>query len=184
MNTRSKCSNHDSGLSVTVYGGGGIVPSSRMTTRFGPSAPRCSQIDAEPGPPLKAKHTGRVSRVGVVEEVRRREHRRFGLAALVVDAAGRHRDEAATALYLSVRPSSVMRRFALARLGREQRVDLLAQLLLRVVVGGRRGWWWFGIGHGRRESQGRGANASSRFPGCPREATTEIQRRGLSLNDN
>ena len=59
MNTRSKCSNHDSGLSVTVYGGGGIVPSSRITTRFGPSAPRCSQIDAEPGPPLNTKQTGR-----------------------------------------------------------------------------------------------------------------------------
>ena len=41
-------------------GGGGIVPSSRITTRFGPSAPRCSQIDAEPGPPLNTKHTGRV----------------------------------------------------------------------------------------------------------------------------
>src|SRR5437773_8722729 len=60
MNTRSKCSNHDSWLSVTVYGGGGIVPSSRMATRFGPSAPRCSQIEEEPGPPLKTKHTGRI----------------------------------------------------------------------------------------------------------------------------
>src|SRR5271166_4597874 len=62
MNTRSKCSNHDSWLSVTVYGGGGIVPSSRMTTRFGPSAPRCSQIEEEPGPPLKTKQTGRDAR--------------------------------------------------------------------------------------------------------------------------
>ena len=60
MNTRSKCSNQDSWLSITVYGGGGIVPSSRMATRFGPSAPRCSQIEDEPGPPLKTKHTGRV----------------------------------------------------------------------------------------------------------------------------
>ena len=31
------------------------------TTRLGPSAPRCSQIEAEPGPPLKAKQTGRVA---------------------------------------------------------------------------------------------------------------------------
>src|SRR5947207_13714059 len=61
MKTRSKCSNHESGLSVTVYGGGGIVPSSRMTTRFGPRAPRCSQIDDEPGPPLNTKHTGRLA---------------------------------------------------------------------------------------------------------------------------
>src|SRR5574340_1429910 len=61
MNTRSKCSNHDSWLSVTAYGGAGIVPSSRITTRFGPSAPRWSQIDDEPGPPLNTKHTGRVA---------------------------------------------------------------------------------------------------------------------------
>src|SRR6476646_5178859 len=59
-NTRSKCSNHDCGLSVTVYGGEGIVPSSLMMTLFGPSAPRWSHTDAEPGPPLKANKTGRV----------------------------------------------------------------------------------------------------------------------------
>ena len=29
------------------------------TTRRGPRMPRCSQMDDEPGPPLKAKHTGR-----------------------------------------------------------------------------------------------------------------------------
>ena len=44
-----------------MYGGGGIVPSSRMTTRFGPRAPRWSQIDEEPGPPLNTKHTGRLA---------------------------------------------------------------------------------------------------------------------------
>jgi hypothetical protein len=36
------------------------VPSSRVTTCFGPTAPRCSHIEAEPGPPLKTKQTGRV----------------------------------------------------------------------------------------------------------------------------
>ena len=38
-----------------------MLPSSGTTTRLGPRAPRCSQIEAEPGPPLKAKHTGRVA---------------------------------------------------------------------------------------------------------------------------
>ena len=59
MKTRSKCSNQLCGLSLTAYGALGMLPSSGTTTRFGPSAPRCSQIEAEPGPPLKAKHTGR-----------------------------------------------------------------------------------------------------------------------------
>jgi hypothetical protein len=58
--TRSKCSNQLCGLSATAYGASGMLPSSGVAMRFGPSAPRCSQIDAEPGPPLKAKHTGRV----------------------------------------------------------------------------------------------------------------------------
>ena len=39
----------------------GMLPSSGVTTRFGPSAPRWSQIDADPGPPLNAKQTGRVA---------------------------------------------------------------------------------------------------------------------------
>ena len=46
---------------MTAYGGSGIVPSSLMTTRFGPSAPRLRKTDAAPGPPLNAKQTGRVS---------------------------------------------------------------------------------------------------------------------------
>lgn len=61
MKTMSKCSNQLCGLSSTAYGGSGMRPSSGTTTRLGPSAPRCSQIDAEPGPPLKAKHTGRAA---------------------------------------------------------------------------------------------------------------------------
>ena len=59
MNTRSKCSNQLCGLSSTRYGAAAMLPSSGTTTRLGPSAPRCSQIEAEPGPPLKAKQTGR-----------------------------------------------------------------------------------------------------------------------------
>ena len=59
MKTRSKCASQVSGLSLTAYGGAGIVPSLGTTTRLGPSAPRCSHTDDEPGPPLKAKHNGR-----------------------------------------------------------------------------------------------------------------------------
>ena len=38
----------------------GMLASLGVRTRLGPSAPRCNQIDAEPGPPLNAKHSGRV----------------------------------------------------------------------------------------------------------------------------
>ncbi len=61
MKTRSKCASQVSGLSLTAYGGVGMRPSSGTTMRLGPSAPRCSHTDDEPGPPLKAKHSGRVA---------------------------------------------------------------------------------------------------------------------------
>ena len=38
-----------------------MPPSGSMATRRGPSAPRCSQTDEEPGPPLKEKVRGRAS---------------------------------------------------------------------------------------------------------------------------
>ena len=108
MNTRSKCSNHDSWLSVTVYGGGGIEPSSRMTTRFGPSAPRCSQIEAEPGPPLNTKHTGRVAggapsrKYDVVKTAASGSSRLSSTPPAVTGT------KAAIALYFSVRPFETM----------------------------------------------------------------------------
>jgi len=48
-------------LSTRPNGGGGSVPSGFIFTRRGPSAPRCSQTDDEPGPPLKQNVTGRVA---------------------------------------------------------------------------------------------------------------------------
>jgi len=59
MKTRSKCASQVSGLSTTAPGPRAGVASSGTTTRLGPKAPRCSHTEAEPGPPLKAKHTGR-----------------------------------------------------------------------------------------------------------------------------
>src|SRR5262245_48638102 len=59
MNTRSLCSSRVSVLSVSPYGGGVSSPTSPDTTRRGPSSPRCSQTLDDPGPPLKAKVTGR-----------------------------------------------------------------------------------------------------------------------------
>ena len=37
------------------------APSARIFTRFGPSAPRCSHTDDEPGPPLNENISGRAS---------------------------------------------------------------------------------------------------------------------------
>ena len=48
-------------LSTSWYGGEGMPPSSSMRTRLGPMAPRCSQTEAEPGPPLNEKVSGRLS---------------------------------------------------------------------------------------------------------------------------
>jgi hypothetical protein len=39
-------------LSISRYGGGGVVVAFAVTTSFGPKAPMCSQIVDEPGPPL------------------------------------------------------------------------------------------------------------------------------------
>ena len=38
-----------------------MKPSGCSTTLLGPSAPMCSQIEADPGPPLKAKVSGRLA---------------------------------------------------------------------------------------------------------------------------
>ncbi len=93
---------------MTVYGGGGIVPSSRVTTCFGPTAPRCSQIDADPGPPLKAKQTGRVlgsassRKYDVVNTAASGSPRLSSTPPAVTGT------NAATALYFSVRPLSLI----------------------------------------------------------------------------
>ena len=93
------------------------------------------------------------SRVGVGEEIGGREDRRFGIAALVVDAAGRHRDERGDRAVVERLAIERDARFALVRRCREQLVDLVAQAFFRVVVGGRRGWW-FRVGHGSEEKSG------------------------------
>src|SRR5690606_38020482 len=61
IKTRSDSSRMEYWLSVSLKGGLGISPSSVNTTRRGPSTPRCSQTDEEPGPPLKEKVTGRLA---------------------------------------------------------------------------------------------------------------------------
>ena len=61
INTRSVSSNQLESLSTSEYGAGGPSPRSVSFTRRGPSAPRCSHTDAAPGPPLKAKVTGRAA---------------------------------------------------------------------------------------------------------------------------
>ena len=61
MKTRSLPSRIEYGLSTRLKGGLGNVPSSFMLARRGPSAPRCSHTEEEPGPPLKQNVTGRVA---------------------------------------------------------------------------------------------------------------------------
>ena len=61
MNTRSLTASSDSGLSASSYGGGKRLPASPISTRRGPSSPRCSQTLELPGPPLNANVTGRFS---------------------------------------------------------------------------------------------------------------------------
>jgi len=58
MNTRSLAPKIENSLSTNPNGGFGSVPSSFIFTRLGPSAPRCSHTDDEPGPPLKHIVTG------------------------------------------------------------------------------------------------------------------------------
>ena len=48
-----------SSLSVNFIGGLGVLPSSLKGTFWGPTAPRCKNAEAEPGPPLKTKVIGR-----------------------------------------------------------------------------------------------------------------------------
>ena len=59
MKTRSETASSVSALSTSVYGGGVGAATSPTSTRRGPSRPMCSQIDDDPGPPLKTKVIGR-----------------------------------------------------------------------------------------------------------------------------
>src|SRR5579859_1585734 len=59
MKTRSECRSKVSLLSLRPYGGGARSPASPISTRRGPSSPMCSQMLADPGPPLNANVTGR-----------------------------------------------------------------------------------------------------------------------------
>ena len=60
-------------------------PSGCITTRRGPSAPMCSQMDADPGPPLNANVSGRVARILTVQRVGHEKHFRFNLAVGALD---------------------------------------------------------------------------------------------------
>ncbi len=60
MKTRSLTASSDCGLSTSAYGGRAGASASPVSTRRGPSRPRCSATLALPGPPLKANVTGRV----------------------------------------------------------------------------------------------------------------------------
>src|ERR1022692_217111 len=59
MNTMSVKSSQVPGLSVNVAGSEGLSPSSPNLMRFGPMAPRFKYTEAAPGPPFRAKVTGR-----------------------------------------------------------------------------------------------------------------------------
>src|SRR5689334_15938104 len=59
MKTRSVKPSHVCAFSVNRYGGAGGNPFSGSATRIGPAAPRWSQTDAAPGPPLKTNVIGR-----------------------------------------------------------------------------------------------------------------------------
>lgn len=63
MKTRSVAGSQESGLATSLPGGGGGRGGalSPMTTFRRPTAPRCSQTEDEPGPPLKTKVIGRVA---------------------------------------------------------------------------------------------------------------------------
>src|SRR5690349_10515538 len=58
--TRSVTSSGELGLSTRSYGGGGSWPFGAMFGCLGLMMPIDSQMDAEPGPPLKKKVTGRL----------------------------------------------------------------------------------------------------------------------------
>src|SRR5579875_2991975 len=59
MKTRSARSSQVASLSTNRKGGAGIVGPSGIATLRGPRAPRCSQTEDEPGPPLKLNTKGR-----------------------------------------------------------------------------------------------------------------------------
>src|SRR5438046_8573556 len=79
-----------------------------MATRFGPSAPRCSQIEAEPGPPLKTKHTGRSFGSASSRKYEVVKTAASGSPRLSSRPPAVTGTNAATALYFRVRPFSVM----------------------------------------------------------------------------
>src|SRR4051794_14904334 len=62
MKTRSVDVSQVCGFSSSRYGGAHGKPFSGALTRIGPATPRCNQIAAAPGPPLKTKVIGRASR--------------------------------------------------------------------------------------------------------------------------
>ena len=67
MKTMSEMSSSEYSLSTSRNGP--VVTPSRTGARRGPSSPRCSQTDAEPGPPLNANVTGRSVRSSTLSSV-------------------------------------------------------------------------------------------------------------------
>ena len=140
----------------------------------GPSAPRCSQIDAEPGPPLKAKQTGRAARLGALEQVGDGEDRGLGLAAGIgEDRAGdRHELERGVVGHrLAAEPHLA---FALDRRSSQELLDQLAAPLLGVLGRRRRGGGGGGCGR-----SGRGVGHR---PILPKRARVLLRRFASSLN--
>src|SRR5438094_5172304 len=88
-------------------------------------------------------------RVRVREKIGRSEKGRFGLAALFVQAAGRHRHECRDRRVFHRAAIQHNARFALERVLGEQLVDLFSESLL-CFFSGRSGWRWFA--HEQKES--------------------------------
>ena len=163
MNTRSKCSNQDCGLSVSRYGRRGhraVVVDHDATRAQG------AQVEEHrrgAGAAVEREAYGPRAGVGILEQVGGGPDRGFGLAALLVQAAGRHRNECG---HRAVRQGTAAERdaaFARARTLREQLLDLVAQALL-VLVGGGGGRGGGRLGHrgsapGRKRCARRGGGA-------------------------
>ena len=96
-------SSHVDSLSTRRNGGGGITGSSVIVTLRGPRAPRCSQTEAEPGPPLKLNMSGRAGLRRLVERVSDEED-----PASVSPFESLIGISPAVAVYLSSLPSTVI----------------------------------------------------------------------------
>ena len=107
------------------YGAAGMKPSGCNTTCLGPSAPMCSQTVADPGPPLKAKVSGRLAGILPVERVGHEKHFGFDLPVAALDGK-------------PPRSSGVLQRFAIDRdlvMGHDRRHFRHVVVLFLVLLG-------------------------------------------------